>query len=147
VRLVNTFDLARRMAWCWQNRNLLPVVPPITRIASEAASVSTPVRCMELPGEPEFTLDSPPRGTPVRRRPSFRGLSASDEISRTRHYLVHHAESGEYFVARVSPQAGASGGTTYRVQPLNPWDGIAPFTAARNDIAAELNSDATPWPK
>jgi DEAD/DEAH box helicase domain-containing protein len=146
VRLVNTFDLARRMAWCWQKRNLLPVVPPTTGGAAPAASASAPTRCTTLPAGPEFTLDAPPRGTPVRRRPSFRRLAAGEPISITRQYLVHH-EGGEYFVARVSPQAGATGGATYRVQPLNPWDGVAPFTADRNDIEAELNSDSTPWPE
>jgi hypothetical protein len=147
VRLVNTYDLARRMAWCWQNRNLLPIVPPAAGGSAPATSGSAPVRCMALPSGPEFTLAAPPRGTPVRRRPAFRRLAKNDEISRTRLYLVRHDGSGEYFVARVSPQAGTTGGTTYRVQPLNPWDGVSPFTADRNDIAAELTSDQTPWPE
>lgn len=146
VRLVNTFDLGRRMAWCWQHRIRLPVVPPAAGGPATAAGASVPIPCTALPDDAEFTLASAPRGTPVRRRPSFRRLAAADEILRTRQYLVRD-ERGEYFVARVSPQTLASGGTTYRVQPLNPWDGVAPFNAGRNDIAAELNSDSTPWPE
>jgi len=146
VRLVNTFDLARRMAWCWQNRNRLPIVLADSDSSGPTGGLSISVPCRAVPPSFEFTLSAAPRGTPVRRRPSFRRVASGDDISVARQYRVRH-QSGEYFVARVSLQTTIAGGTTCRVQPLNPWDGVPPFTANRNDIVAELDSDLTPWPE
>lgn len=146
VRLVNTFDLARRMAWCWQHKDRLPIVTAPAGGAAVVLGQSTNKPCMGIPTGTEFALDSAPRGTPVRRKPSFKRVATADEILRTRHYLVRN-EHGEHLVGRVNPQTLTAGGTGFRVQPLNHWDGVAPFNASREDIVAELNSDSTPWPE
>ena len=146
VRLVNTFDLARRMAWCWQHKDRLPIVTAAAGGAAVVLGQSTNKPCMDIPVGTDFTLDSAPRGTPVRRKPSFKLLATADEILRTRHYLVRN-EHGEYLVGRVNPQTLAGGGTGFRIQPLNHWDGVAPFNASREGIVAELTSNSTPWPE
>jgi DEAD/DEAH box helicase domain-containing protein len=147
VRLVNTFDLARRMTWCWQHKDKLPIVSaPVggAPATSDGHSVNKP--CTNIPNEAEFTLDASPRGMPVRRKPTFKQLSANDEILRTRYYLVRN-ENGEHLVGRVNPQSLVAGGSTFRVQPVNHWDAVAPFDSTRDEIVAELISDLTPWPE
>jgi hypothetical protein len=145
VRAMNTFDLGRRMAWCWQHRSedRFPVIdvakPQVTGVG---VATTQPVR--QIPAEAGFTLPSAPRGMPARRKPAFRRVLPSDALSRTKCYLAR-ARDGEYVVGRVDQQAGAAG-TIYRVVPANHADGTAPFDTTRDAIVAELSSDSTPWP-
>lgn len=146
IRLANTFDLARRMTWCWQKREAMPVAQfeATASRSKKLKSVNTP--CYEVPLAPEFTLTDPPRGMPVRRRPSFRRLSQDESILRSRHYLVKSSR-GEYIVGRVNPQSLSAGEKVFRVQPLNHWDAVEPFDASQVDIVCELTSDSSPWPE
>jgi hypothetical protein len=135
VRLANTFDLSRRMAWCWQQRETLPkvdlsVAAPLPGGSANRAKVTT------IPPGDNFTLATPPRGMPAGKSPVFQRITGTQEISRARKYLVRK-QDGEYVVGRVDPQTNATGETVFRVQPVNHLDGVAAFDAARADIPAE----------
>ncbi len=145
VRAMNTFDLDRRMAWCWQHRSedrfpVIDIAKP--KAAGGGIAASQPVR--QVPAETEFTLQTAPRGMPARRKPAFRRVASTDPLSRTRCYLARRRD-GEYVVGRVDQQTGAAG-TICRVVPANHADGTAPFDTTRDAIVAELCSDSTPWP-
>ena len=136
VRLVNTFDLSRRMAWCWQQRETLPKVDLLAAVTPAPGSGNR-AKVATIPPDNNFTLATPPRGMPAGKSPSFQRITGAQEISRARKYLVRK-QDGECVVGRVDPQTNAIGETVFRVQPVNHLDGVAAFDAARTDIAAEL---------
>lgn len=147
VRLVNTFDLARRMTWCWQHRDQLPIVSAPVK-GTPATSVSHLVNqpCNSIPIDKEFMLTASPRGMPISHKPNFKQLSKNDEILRSRYYLVRN-DQGEFVVGRVNLQSHATGGLVFRVLPVNHCDAVIPFDSTRDKIVAELNSNSTPWPE
>jgi DEAD/DEAH box helicase domain-containing protein len=137
IRLANTFDLSRRMAWVWQHRETLPKVDSSTATAS-VLETGARSKVTTIPGRDKFTLTTPPRGMPAGRSPTFKRIATEQSISRARKYLV--LKEGEYIVGRVDPQTSATGETMFRVQPVNHLDGVAAFDANRADIAAEFST-------
>lgn len=145
ARAMNTFDLGRRMAWCWQHRSedRFPVIDTgKPRVTGSGVTATQPIR--QVPAEAEFTLSNAPRGMPSRRKPAFKRVPTNEALSRTKCYLVR-APDGDHVVGRVDQQAGASG-TICRVVPANHADGSAAFNTTRDAVVAELSSDSTPWP-
>ena len=137
VRLANTFDLARRMAWCWQTRNGLPKLE-LSTVASPLLATGNREKVTSLPTTDRFTLAQPPRGMPAGGAPSFSRIPIGQEISRTRRYLVE--KDGEFVVGRVDQQISATGESLFRVQAVNHLDGVASFDAARAAIVAEFST-------
>lgn len=144
VRLMNTFDLSRRMAWCWQHKDDFPeLTRAVDSEQKRAAVIGQPI--MKLPVTDTFTLPNPPRGMPVRRSPTFQRISADMDVIRTKHYLVQN-DDGEYVVGRIDLQESAGTEHVFRVQPVNHADGVPPFSASRDRIVAEVIGEATAWP-
>jgi hypothetical protein len=138
VYLIDTFNLARRMAWCWQHRAEFPVVEPPGGPAGAALLPGPHQPVNNIPPTATFTLAPAPRGTPVSKpNPTFHRLDAADQPSVSRLYLVM-TPAGEYVVGRVQLQSHADAAAPYRVQPANTWDGLSSFNAPRTNIIAVL---------
>ena len=137
IRAMNTFDLSRRMAWCWRNR--LGDQFPILAVGANPLAVG-PTGNQELrtipDNEAQFTTCVAPRGTPLALAPSFKRIPSADLISPTRYYLVL-SPTGEYIVGRVMAISGGNE-TSHRVMPVNHWDKVAPFMIERAQVIAEL---------
>jgi DEAD/DEAH box helicase domain-containing protein len=140
VMLVNSFDLSRRMAWCWERirRNGFPA---LSILGSEGAVTSTePVGVTDLPPEETFVLHQRPRGLPAGRQARFRKLAAGEDLSLSSLYLAF-SQDGELVCGRVSAQQGANGARIQRITPVNHADGVASFETDRGGIVAKHEED------
>ncbi|MFC1743356.1 DEAD/DEAH box helicase [Candidatus Riflebacteria bacterium] len=140
VFLIDTFNLSRRMAWCWQemNRQDLQEVQLISRISEPGPSEAVKEVVNKVPIDEEFTLSVPaPRGMPLGRPPKFKRISSNVPISLARCYLVL-SEDGEYVVGRVQRQAKGDGTILFRFQASNNNDRLPSFDTERKSIIASL---------
>jgi hypothetical protein len=137
TRLVNCFDLSRRMAWCWE-RVGSGSFPEITLANNlSVAFPSEVVRSTELPAGDEFTLQSRPRGLPAGRQARFvRPQHIENQFSLGALYLVRSAE-GELVCGRISVQQAANGNQILRFSPANHSDGVSSFTVDLAGVVAK----------
>jgi len=136
VRLINTFDLQRRMAWCWQHKhdtNIFPLVilDTKTNIISHSSLKSS---IFKVPDTENFNLDPSPLGMPIGRLPKFKRLANCSDFSISKLYLVKR-ENGEYIVGRID-----SRNNNILVIPANHADGVKNFKTSNSSVVAELIS-------
>lgn len=145
THLVNSFDLSRRIAWCWEKikDSGFPVVE-LTG-APEGGGASEPARAMVLPAGETFVMEPRPRGLPASRQPRFRRLDCNESFSLSSLYLAV-SNDGEIVCGRVTTQQEADGSMVLRVSPANHSDGVASFTTDRQHIAAK-HEDEKQWPR
>lgn len=136
TRLVNSFDLSRRIAWCWEKIKAggFPVVEIIG--AAEGGGAGEPARAMALPAGETFIMEPRPRGLPASRKPRFRKLDGGENFSLSSLYLAF-SNDGELVCGRVTTQQEAGGAGVIRVSPANHSDGVGSFTTARERIVAK----------
>lgn len=134
--LVNSFDLERRMAWCWEQikSGSFPLVQ-LTNEDGEPES-SEPARATELPADQVFVLEPRPRGLPAGRQARFRRLSSSETFSLGSLYLAT-AGDGELVCGRVSTQRDTNGEDVLRLSPANHSDDVESFTMERDQVVAK----------
>jgi hypothetical protein len=133
VRAVDTYNLSRRLAWCWQQRREFAAV-----IAAQAPPppVGQSGRVTVIPEIQQFTLSNAPRGLPSHQTPTFRRISVQDPLSVSQFYLVRH--DSEYVVGRIQRQE-TGGVVRFWVQAANPWDDLPSFYTDREEIVAVLS--------
>jgi DEAD/DEAH box helicase domain-containing protein len=140
VMLVNSFDLSRRMAWCWERirRNGFPALSILG--AESAVTTSGPAGVTDLPPDEAFVLHQRPRGLPAGRQARFHKLAAEEDLSLSSLYLALSPD-GEFVCGRVSAQQDASGSQIQRITPANHADGVASFETDRGGIVAKHEED------
>jgi DEAD/DEAH box helicase domain-containing protein len=137
TKLVNCYDLSRRMAWCWE-RIGSGSFPAVTLTNGVGSPVPTElVRATELPAEEIFTLEPRPRGLPAGRQARFRRLlNVEEKFSLNSLYLVWSAED-ELVCGRISAQQDADGSEILRFSPANHSDGVSSFVVDPAGIVAK----------
>lgn len=140
TQLVNSFDLSRRMAWCWE-RIKTGGFPGVELISGPGSGpTSKPSRAMVPPTGEVFVLEPRPRGLPAGRRARFRKLGGREAFSLSSLYLAI-ANDGELVCGRVTNQKETSGSMVLRVSPANHSDGVASFTTDHQHIIAKQEED------
>jgi hypothetical protein len=134
TRLMNSFDLARRMAWCWEHKNSDRF--PVVNLSKKTAEIGTYQWPSKLPDGDSFVLADRPRGLPPTRKLRFRRLDAEEELSVASFYLVRR-DSGELVAGRVSAQSAQENSGAFRFSPANHCDGIESFVTSRDRIVAK----------
>lgn len=138
VRLVNSFDLARRAAWCWENRSkVFPLVELVSGLGISSVDESPEGgEVTSLPSGEWLELTPEPKGLPAGRAPLFRRLQSDDEILLSGLYLVANG-NGQYIVGRVMAQ-NSQGQNLWRVTPADHSSGVEPFHVDRVAVVAKL---------
>lgn len=124
TRAVDTFNLARRMAWCTKHLPQFPEIRPLSAPVGIAAPV-VPAEVPEIAAGVEFNLSTNPPGMPSGCQPRFRGITADENPSIQSFYLVQD-NLGEPVVGRVQRQQLGNGEHLLRFQPGNHLDGDLP---------------------
>ncbi|MCG3771906.1 MAG: hypothetical protein JW384_03103 [Nitrosomonadaceae bacterium] len=141
IRSMNTFDLSRRMAWCWRNRNEDHFPLMYAGSVTSSAAPTGNQQLLSIPGNtPRFVTNVSPRGMPARLSPKFKCVGATDTLSTARYYLVRNSE-GEYIVGRV--MATSNDVSSFRVMPVNHWDRVEPFSIDRSQVTAEVEREGS----
>jgi hypothetical protein len=134
VRLMNSFDLSRRMAWCWQNKDEEALFPVVDTGGEEGRPYLQEKKVLAIPAGDSFTLEDRPRGLPAGAEPVFQGIGENDEVKVGAKYLCR-ANNGEYIVGRINRIEDY-----WRVVPANHCSSAQAFEAGREDIVATLGS-------
>jgi Lhr-like helicase len=101
VRLVDTFNLSRRLSWCWNNRSSFPVA----LIVSPKLTTVDPVTTLPVADSSGIlTLQAPPRGLHKGKQARFKTLAADTRISSSVDYLVQI--NNEFASGRVIQLSG-----------------------------------------
>ena len=134
VRLVDSFNLSRRMAWCWDQLEEFPEFSMgETKFPNPAAAVESVFELPEWDAENLITLQRRPRGLPVNLAPVFRRYeNENDEVCLVEKYLTRIAEN-ELAVGRISQQGGG-----YRFVPVNSQHGVEAQNVEIGDIVGVL---------
>lgn len=134
--LVNSFDLERRMAWCWEK--IKSASFPQLQIAGKETieALSAQDRANTLPAEEVFVMTPRPRGLPAAKQARFRRLAADEAFSLGSLYMVT-AESGELVCGRITSQQETGGDDVLRLSPANHSDGIESFKLKREQVVAK----------
>jgi DEAD/DEAH box helicase domain-containing protein len=135
TRLINSFDLARRMAWCWEHKDsdrfpTIEIVPD-----DDVAAQPANTKVVDIPDEPQFVLQTRPRGFPPNRQARFSRIEPQDSYSYATLYLA--IKDGEYVAGRVSPQTTLDGADVLRFKPVNHSDGVESFEVTADQVIAK----------
>jgi hypothetical protein len=135
VRLMDTFNLSRRMAWCWSNRvsDKMPAAQLVVAGTEIPTIENTIVRSIPewpLNGK-TLVLKKTPRGLPSMTPASFRQYTGS-KISYQYRYLVKLDD--EYGVGRLSQMQDNDGNPTLKFSPANVEDGLSWNQISADDI-------------
>jgi DEAD/DEAH box helicase domain-containing protein len=140
ARLINSFDLSRRMAWCREQLADNDIFPLIQIDGNQNRATihhqASRVTVDALPNEETFSLELRPRGFPAGRKLNFQRVTADFEPTLRSFYLVISGEK-ELVCGRVS-QTDTGSGTVLRVSPANHSDGVGAFVVARENVVAKL---------
>ncbi len=137
TRLINLFDLSRRMSWIWEERvndhicPCLELIPAAVPPSIGQTSVSTIPDCLQ------FTLDPVPRGMPVGRICRVRRIDESEPLSLHSAYLVR--KGSEYVVGRTQEQS-SDGVQYYIVMSINHANAFGSFRCERCAIMGVLEN-------
>lgn len=138
TRLVNLFDLKRRMSWVWENRydESNRICPSIEFTDSDRNARRFDGRKVtSIPSEEEFSLPASPKGMPINCLNKFRKVASIEDVSLRDCYLVHKGD--EYVVGRAQ-KTEMSGKTVYTIVSSNHSNGFDSFQCARTSIVAKL---------
>jgi DEAD/DEAH box helicase domain-containing protein len=144
VRLLDSFNLARRMAWCRSNLGSFRVVPSGAEQQAGHAHVAAPALAVaggadvepeQLQPGHQFELRFRPVGLPHGRSAKFKRIDNEvADIIPQRHYLVRN-DLQQLVVGRASKQQN---GRPFWFLPGNHIDQVPSFGLDRNQILAEL---------
>ncbi|MDA7681782.1 DEAD/DEAH box helicase [Verrucomicrobiales bacterium] len=140
IRIVDIFNLKRRMAWCWAN---LDDFPELNSSRSEVFNEAV----FEIPPplEGKIILESIPRGTPViyQRKLVFKEINSQEcRFDLSQFYLVKVGD--EYVVGRVTEREDLSGESTIiKYRPANNSSDLLNSDIDRNSILASLDKEAS----
>ena len=146
IRMMDTFNLGRRMSWCWANRDSIDLFPRISGGQPGAPGIGPvgPVVVVAphmtvLPHQEgaAFVATPSPRGLPPNHDPRFEWLPVAAPTSLARYYLVR-IQTGEFVVGRLSPLADGAGDATLRFQSSNASHNIPACDCTRQDVVALL---------
>jgi Zn finger protein HypA/HybF involved in hydrogenase expression len=139
TRLVNLFDLSRRMAWCWDKirSDFFPTIKIVNPINVE--NPPSRVAISEIPADEIFILSHRPRGLPFDRELRFRKLT-NEEISLNNIYLVAN-DYDEIVCGRVSKQQNPDGALRWRFTPANHADAVTSFDTSIQRVLARLEEE------
>jgi Lhr-like helicase len=139
TRLVNLFDLSRRMAWCWDKIrcDFFPTIKIIN--PTNLDSISLRVTTKEIPAADVFMLSHRPRGLPYGRTPRFRKM-INEEISLNNIYIVANNDN-EIVCGRVSRQQNLDGALRLRFTPANHADAVTSFDTSIQRVLARLEEE------
>lgn len=138
IRLIDNFNLNRRMSWSWNNRSTfpalignfelaeLPTAPPI--IPSPVTPIPLRIDDLKLPETGVLKLNARPRGIHIAKAPIFRKRLDGDSISSALDYLVRLADK-ELVCGRVAWMS-----QQLRFKPSNTRHGIISQTITEDQI-------------
>lgn len=136
IRLMDTFNLSRRMAWCWSNRNS-DRMPPIQLSDGLPTPTVSNERVVSLPSssgdEGVLTFTTRPRGLAPSAEPIFKQYQG-EQIRYQERYLVQI--DGEFVVGRISQMQDDTGATTLKYSPTTTCDGLTWKQVSSEDIVA-----------
>lgn len=140
TRLINSFDLSRRMAWCRERLTENQIFPLLQTGGNQSPAAihnqASKITAEAIPDKESFSLETRPRGFPAGRKLNFQRISAETELTLRSFYLVISNEN-ELICGRISPTDTGSD-TVLRVSPANHSDGIGAFVTTREKIVAKL---------
>jgi Lhr-like helicase len=139
VRLMDTFNLSRRLAWCWSHRFEKMPNARLEDPVNDSIPDSEPLT--SLPPESEwsegvFELTKRPRGLPDSEPRIFRKYQ-NEQISYSERYLVHLPD-GEFAVGLISQMVDLEGTKTLKYTPFDYLDGLSYQQIEVEDIIATL---------
>lgn len=139
VRLMDTFNMSRRLAWCWSHRFEKMPIARLEDPATDPIPIAEPLK--RLPSEEEwskgiFELKKRPRGLPCSESRIFRKYQG-EQITLRRAYLVRLAD-GEYVVGRISQFVDLEDNKTLQFAPLEYLDGLNYEQISEENIIAIL---------
>lgn len=139
VRLMDSFNLSRRMAWCWSNRHS-DKMPGAHLDDSDTVLAPSSEPVTSLPPEGEWTdgifeLANRPRGLPDSTTPKFRKYG-NEQIKYAERYLVRI--NGEFVVGRISQMVDLEGNDTLKYSPATSSDELTWAQISSEDIIATL---------
>lgn len=139
TRLVNLFDLSRRMAWCWDKirNDGFPTIKIVKLLNAEKPAVRVTIN--EVPDEEVFKLSQRPRGLPFGRVIQFRKI-LNEEISLNSIYLVAK-DDDEIVCGRVCKQQNSDGALRWRFTPANHADAVTSFDTTAQKVLAKLEEE------
>jgi DEAD/DEAH box helicase domain-containing protein len=143
VKIMDTFNLSRRMAWCWSNRESERMQTVELIAAGKEVIIPKNEVVHTLPKWPvngkTIVLDKRPRGLPAMTPASFKQY-IDEEISYGYRYLVKLGD--EYGVGRLSQMEDNDGNLTLKFSPTNVEDGLSWNQISADDIVGiQLTED------
>jgi hypothetical protein len=139
TRLINSFDLSRRMAWCWDKRNNDAIFPEIDLQYTSAEHHSTdPEPLRAIPDGQLFETQVQPAGMPANRTPRFVRIDPEEPLTLSNIYLIRRKREGDFVAGRINTQDDSSGRTFLHVMPPNHASGVPAFEAERVDVIARI---------
>lgn len=134
TRLVNTFDLSRRMAWCWEKRDeTFPLVEIVD--GPPAAGDICSQKVTALPDGEVFELHFRPRGLPLGRQLKFSRSDLTLDHGLRAICLVR-TEENEYVAGRISRQTTLGGEEVIRFKAAVHSDGVGAFEIDQSQVEA-----------
>lgn len=139
VRLMDTFNMSRRLAWCWSHR--FEKMPNARLEDPENYSIPDSDPLTSLPPENEwsdgvFELTKRPRGLPDSDPLRFRKYQ-DEQIRYIKRYLIRLSD-GEFAVGRISQMVDLEGNNTLKYSPATDYDGLSYQQIVAEDIIATL---------
>ena len=135
VKIMDTFNLSRRMAWCWSNRESDKMLTIGVRAKGKKAIIPKNEVVTTLPewsvNDKTIVLDKRPRGLPAMTPASFKKY-LDEDISYRDRYLVKLED--EYGVGRISQMQDNDGNPTLKFSPANVRDGLPWNQISKDDI-------------
>ena len=139
TRLVNSFDLSRRMAWCWDKRNNDAIFPQVDlQYRSAERHATAPKPLCAIPDGQHFETQIQPAGMPANRKPRFIRVNSGEPLTLSNIYLIHRKREDDFVAGRINTQDDSNGRTFLHVMPPNHASGVPAFEAERVDVVARL---------
>jgi DEAD/DEAH box helicase domain-containing protein len=121
VRLIDTFNLSNRMAWCRQHLSEFPIVSSIDDHESPEPGTISLDEIAQVAAASTFTLNSRPKGLPAAAKSEFI-RTVGNPLSTDKIYLVTRPADGEIVAGRVQKQ-----GDRFQFLSGNHRDRVSPF--------------------
>ena len=139
VRMVDSFNLAVRPAWCRRHLSDFPqvvVVPP--QAPPPRGGPAVPVPMPPAPVGSPLVLPSRPKGLPAYCQPAFEAVPHDVQPTPQELYLVQ-GMAGEWVVGRLI-ELGADGDRCWQFAPGNHKDGVAPFRFGPSELPTRVRA-------
>lgn len=136
TRLINLFDLSRRMSWCWENRYGNQIFPPVQLVDEEELNRhDIQIDRRSLPNTERFELVNGLRGMPASKSGEFERIDINAPLSLSEFYLV---EMNDMCVVGRAQQQDQNGSPIYSVISGSHSNGYRSFKCNRDAIIAKI---------